>query len=102
MGSLNSTNSTHWPGAASMYCWKTSKGCAPITGRPLIKKLGVLWTPNDRAALVSDWTVMVRFPESRHSSKASVSKPRSAANLLRFSLLNAPWFSPDWLSKILS
>lgn len=39
--------------SASMYCWKTSKGCAPINGRPLTRKVGVLPTPNDCEARVS-------------------------------------------------
>lgn len=54
------------PRASSMYCWKASKGWAPMTGRPLIKKLGVLRTPSSCTDRTSDWTVWVYFPESRH------------------------------------
>jgi len=85
-----------------MACLKTSNDWAPITGVPFTRKVGVLRTPKDCAALVSASTMEVYLPASRQSLKAFVSNPSSAAKRFRFALLNAPPFSPDWLSNSLS
>ncbi len=86
----------------SIICLKVSKDWAPTSGFPFRMKEGVLCTPICRATALCCWTVCVYLPESRHWLKAVVSRPKSAANFFRLSLLNVPLFSPFWLAKSLS
>ena len=58
---------------------KVSRGCAPTSIMPLMKKTGVARAPRERPAIVSSFTFWAYFPESRHRSKDSTSSPTSLA-----------------------
>src|SRR3989344_4090633 len=71
--------------AASMALWNCSKGSAPTTDCPLMKKVGVPRTPAACPSEKSFATSAAYFPEPRQELNCWVLKPSSAAHAFKFS-----------------
>src|SRR5258706_14774041 len=79
--------------AASIADLNAVYGCAPTTGTPLIKTVGVPFTPAFCPSDKSACTSFAYLPLSTQSLNWLELSPKVAANFLRLSLLNVPEFS---------
>src|SRR3989344_9262995 len=80
---------------------KEVHGCAPTIFCPLMKKVGVPFTPNETPSLNSACTSLKYLLESKQELNFAESIPKSEAYFFNETASNADWFSNkvSWYSQ---